>query len=128
MTLARSESHFLNNEFSIRLPSMNQFKNGRGQTRESGREDLTSSNQDFKTDGATLVFRRGVQGSCFILRRLFLSTLALEKIWRDILLDPTSLFWCRPFLNWVMEGSRIDNSLFKKVTLLVKFMAYILAW
>ena len=41
---------------------------------------MTSSNQDIKTNVATLVCRRGVRGSCFILRCVFLSTLALEKI------------------------------------------------
>ena len=39
-----------------------------------------SSNQDIKTNVATLVYRRGVQGSCFILHRVFLSMLALVKI------------------------------------------------
>ena len=49
--------------------------------RESWAEkDVTSSNQDIKTNVATLVCRRGVRGSCFILRGVFLSTLALEKI------------------------------------------------
>ena len=41
---------------------------------------MTSSNQDIKTNVATLEWRRVVRGSCFILRRVFLSTLALEKI------------------------------------------------
>ena len=36
--------------------------------------------QDIETNVTTLVCRRGVEGSCFILRRVFLSTLALEKI------------------------------------------------
>ena len=31
------------------------------------RKDVTSSNQDIKTNVATLVSRRGVRGSCFIL-------------------------------------------------------------
>ena len=48
--------------------------------RVGSREDVTSSNQDIKTNAATLVCRRGVRGSCFILRRVFLSTLALEKM------------------------------------------------
>ena len=46
---------------------------------------MTSSNQDIKTNVATLVCRRGVQGSCFILRCVFLSTLALEKIIRSVM-------------------------------------------
>ena len=33
------------------------------------REDVSSSNQDIKTNVATVVCRRGV--SCFILRRVF---------------------------------------------------------
>ena len=41
---------------------------------------MTSSNQDIKTNVATLECRIVVRGSCFILRRMFLSTLALEKI------------------------------------------------
>ena len=48
--------------------------------RVGSREDVTSSNQDIKTNVATLVYRRGVQGSCFILHRVFLSMLALVKI------------------------------------------------
>ena len=40
---------------------------------------MTSSNEDIKTNVATLECRRVVQGSFFILRRV-LSTLALEKI------------------------------------------------
>lgn len=44
------------------------------------REDVTSFNQDIKTNVGTLVRRRGVRGSCFIFRRVFLSTLALRKI------------------------------------------------
>ena len=39
-----------------------------------------SCNQDIKTNVATLACRRGVRGSCFILHRVFLSMLALEKI------------------------------------------------
>ena len=41
---------------------------------------MTSSNQDIKTNVATLECRRVVCGSYLILRRVFLSTLALEKI------------------------------------------------
>ena len=41
---------------------------------------MTSSNQDFTTNVATLVCRRGVRGSYFILHSVFFSTLALEKI------------------------------------------------
>lgn len=41
---------------------------------------MTSSNQDIKTNVATLVCRRGVRGSYFIVRRVSLSTPALEKI------------------------------------------------
>ena len=41
---------------------------------------MTSFNQDIKTNVGTLVPRRGVRGSCFIFRRVFLSTLALRKI------------------------------------------------
>ena len=47
--------------------------------RVGSKDHLTSSNQDIKTNVATLVWRRGVRGSCFILRRVFLSTLAMEK-------------------------------------------------
>ena len=43
-------------------------------------EDVTSSNQDIKTNVATLVCRRGVRGSYFTVRRVSLSTPALEKI------------------------------------------------
>jgi len=39
-----------------------------------------SSNQDIKTNVATLVCTRGLRGSCFILHRVFSSTCALEKI------------------------------------------------
>ena len=63
------KSHVLNNEFSIRLPAINQFKKWpRSKERVGSRDDLTSSNQDIKTNVATLVCRGGVQGSCFILR------------------------------------------------------------
>ena len=48
--------------------------------RVGSREDVTSSNQDITTNVATFVCRRGVWGSCFILHRVFLSTLALKKI------------------------------------------------
>ena len=41
---------------------------------------MESSNQDIKTNVATLECRRVVRGSYFILHRVFLSTLALEKI------------------------------------------------
>ena len=41
---------------------------------------MTSCNQDIKTNVATLVCRKGVRGVCFILCRVFLSTLAFEKI------------------------------------------------
>ena len=41
---------------------------------------MTSSNQEIKTNLATLVGRRGVRGSSLILRRVFLYTLAFEKI------------------------------------------------
>ena len=71
------KSDFLNYEFSIRLPA---FKYGRVQNRVGSREDMTSSSQDIKTNLATLECRRVVRGSCFILRRVFLPTLALEKI------------------------------------------------
>ena len=71
---------------------------------------MTSSNQDIKTNGETLVCGREVQGSCFILRLVFLSTLALEKIvpsircvvWLDEVtssLDPTFSFELGHFLN-----------------------------
>lgn len=39
--------------------------------RVGSREDVTSSNQDIKTNGATLVCRRGVRGSCFVLHCVF---------------------------------------------------------
>ena len=42
--------------------------------------EVTSSNQDIITNVVTLVCRRGVWGSHFILCRVLLSTLALEKI------------------------------------------------
>jgi len=42
--------------------------------------DVTSSDQDVITNVVTLVCRRGVRGSHFILCHVFLSTLALEKI------------------------------------------------
>ena len=42
------------------------------------REDVTSSNQDMKTNVATLVCRRGVQGSCLSFV-VFLPSFALEK-------------------------------------------------
>ena len=41
---------------------------------------MTSSNQDIKINVVTLECRRGVRGSCIMLCRVFLSTLALEKI------------------------------------------------
>ena len=41
---------------------------------------MTSCNQDIKTNVATLARRKEVQDLCFILRRVFLSTLAFEKI------------------------------------------------
>ena len=42
------KSHFLNNEFSIRLPAINQFKKWpRSKERVGSRDDLTSSNQDI---------------------------------------------------------------------------------
>jgi len=47
--------------------------------RVGSREHVTSFNQDIKANVGTLVWRRGVRGSCFILRRVFLSTLALKK-------------------------------------------------
>ena len=64
---------------------------------------MTSSNQDIKTNVTTLECRRGVRGSCFILRRVFLLTLAWKKImsssccvvWLDDVtssLDPTLSF------------------------------------
>ena len=75
------KSDFFNYEFPIRLPSITQFKNGLVKKERVGsREDVTSTNQDTKTNAATLVCRRGVPGSCFILRSVFLSMLALEKI------------------------------------------------
>ena len=40
----------------------------------------TSSNQDIKTNVASLVCRRGVRGSFVILPHVFLSMRALEKI------------------------------------------------
>ena len=45
---------------------------------------MKSSNRDLETNVTSLVCRRGVRGSCYNLRRVFLSTLALEKImlWR----------------------------------------------
>ena len=61
---------FLNYEFSIRLPAITQFKSGRVQKRVETREDVSSSNQDIKTNAATLVCRRGVQASRFILIRV----------------------------------------------------------
>ena len=73
------KSDFLNYEFSIRLPAITQLKNDRVQKRVGSRKDVTSSNRDIKTNVTTLVCRRGVRGSCFILRRVFLFTLALEK-------------------------------------------------
>ena len=42
-------------------------------------EDATSSNQDIKTNGATLACRRGVRGSCIILRYVFLYALHTWK-------------------------------------------------
>ena len=51
------KSDFLNYEFSIRLPAITQFKSGRVQKRVESREDVTSSNQDIKTNVATLVCR-----------------------------------------------------------------------
>ena len=74
------KSNFLNHVFWIRLLAITQLKNGRVQKRVGLREHVTSSNQDIKTNVATVVCRRGGQGSCFILRHVFLSTLALEKI------------------------------------------------
>ena len=44
------------------------------------REDVTSSNRDIKTNVATLVCRGVVRGSCYNLRRVFLSTLALDGV------------------------------------------------
>ena len=41
---------------------------------------MTSSNQDIKTNVASLVCRGGVRGSFVILRHVFLSMRALEKI------------------------------------------------
>ena len=41
---------------------------------------MTSFNQDIKTNVGTLVRRRGVRGSCFIFRCVFISMLALRKI------------------------------------------------
>ena len=41
---------------------------------------MKSSNRDLETNVTSLVCRRGVRGSCYNLRRVFLSTLALEKI------------------------------------------------
>ena len=72
--------NFLTYEFLIRLPAISQFKNGRVQKRVGSREDVMSSNQDIKTNMAILVCRRGVQGSCFILRRVFFVYTCLEKI------------------------------------------------
>ena len=70
---------FLSYEFSIRLPAITQLKNDRVQKRVGLREDTTSSNQDIKKNVFTLVCRREVRGSCFILHRVFLSTLALDR-------------------------------------------------
>ena len=60
---------------------------------------MTSSNQDIKTNVATLVCRKGVRGSCFILCRVFLSMLALEKnmpssrcvVWKNKVTHSTTL-------------------------------------
>ena len=41
------KSDFLNDEFSIRLPAIIQFKNGRLQMRVGSRKDVTSSYQDI---------------------------------------------------------------------------------
>ena len=76
------KSESFNYECSIRLPTITQLKNVRVQKRIGSREDVTSSNEDIKTNVATSVCRRGARSSCFILRRVFLSTLALEKISR----------------------------------------------
>ena len=65
------KSDFLNYEFSIRLPAITQFKSSRVQKRVVSREDVTSSNQDIKANVATLVCRRGVRASCFVLIRVF---------------------------------------------------------
>ena len=67
----KEKSDFLNYKFLIRLPAITQFKSGRVQKRVESREDVTSSNQDIKTNVATLVCRRGVRASCFILILLF---------------------------------------------------------
>ena len=74
------KSDFLNYEFSVRLPAITRFKNGQVQTTVGSREDMTSSDQDIKTNVATSEWRRGVRGSCLVLSRVFLSTRALEKI------------------------------------------------
>ena len=49
-----------------------------------------SSMQNIKTNVASLVWRRGVQGSCFILCFGFLSMLALKRLCRLVI----ALFDC----------------------------------
>ena len=71
------KSDFLNFEFSIRLPASPPSLNKKwpsSKERVGSGADVTSSNQDIKTNVATLVCRREVRGSCFM------STLALGNI------------------------------------------------
>ena len=60
--------------------------------RVGSRENVRSPYQVIITNVATWVFRRGVRGSCVVLRDVFLSTLVFEKI----------LLWrcCVVFIGW----------------------------
>ena len=128
------KSDFLSYEFLIRLPAITQFKNGLVQRRVGSREDVMSSNQDIKTSVTTLACRRGVWGSCFILHRVFLSTLAMEKIMRSSLVALFDVMMSHPpstqlsLLNQAIfelsnGGQSYREFVVQKVKLLVKVMA-----
>ena len=112
---------FLDYELSIKLPAITQLKMAEFK-RELGwgriwRYPIKTSQQTWllkyaeeECDGHVLSFVM-----CFFVYAGLGKDYAVKLLrcligWRHILPRPNSLFWTRPFLNWVMAGNRFENS------------------
>lgn len=68
---------------------------------------MTSSNQDIKTNVAALAGRRGVRGSCFILRCVFVDA-CLGKVYAVAVLSRLDDITGRPLIQ-IMAGLPFGN-------------------
>ena len=89
------------------------------------REDVSSYNHTLQQPDGIIFSKASVDKNirrrikhepCTPLLHTKVATFFFDVLirWRQILPRPDSLFWTRPFLNWLMTDNRIENWLFKK--------------